>query len=230
MNATNNLTSSTNERILNLIIVDESASMTSIYNEELNGMNETIHTIKSKADEVSGIKQYVNLITFDTTHYKQHLRHCPAENVRFLTSDDYRPCGGTPLYDAIGHAVTSLERHTTANDAVLVTIITDGYENASREFTANEIRRLVQRLSAKGWLFTFIGANQDVMFEAGKMGIRNAMSFASDSDGTKEMWEKEKLSRNAFYNRINNAKLTNPHRSMRNLMDEESANDNFFGN
>lgn len=190
------------QRIINLIIVDESGSMSAIYHEALSGMNETIQSIQAKAEAIKGVEQYINLITFDTEHYKQHLRHCPAKKAHTLSTADYRPGGGTPLYDAIGRAVTTLERHITDNDAVVVTIITDGMENASREFSANEIRRLIERLSENGWLFTFIGANQDVMLEADRIGIHHAMAFEATRDGTNKMWKKEKMARENFFERM----------------------------
>lgn len=209
----------TNERILNLIIVDESGSMTSIYDEAFNGMNSTITNIRSQAQEISDVRQYINLITFDSDHYKQHLRHCPAEKVRLLTRNDYRPGSCTPLFDAVGRAVSRLERHTTDADAVLVTIITDGQENDSHEFDAERLKRLISRLTEKGWVFTFIGANQDVMYEAGRIGISHSMAFTADSDGTKQMWEKEMQAHTSFYGRIKARKASGL--SMRQAMEEE---------
>lgn len=221
--------SSPSKRIINLIIVDESGSMISIYKQALDGMNETIKTIKSKANDVEGVRQYINLITFDSDRYTQHLRHCPAEKARTLSSNQYRPGGATPLYDAIGKAVTGLERHITENDAVLVTIITDGYENASHNFSGAEIKRLILRLSQNGWLFTYIGANQDVMFEAEKMGIRHSMAFDTTAEGTNMMWEKERASRGKFMARMNASFSNEPSRSMKEVMaDENDDATNYF--
>lgn len=213
------------ERIINLIIVDESGSMGDIYWEALNGMNDTIEKIKSRANEVEGVRQYVNLITFDSSHYKQHLRHCPAEKARKLSPKEYRPGACTPLYDAIGRAVTRLERHITDNDAVLVTIITDGYENASREYSAAEIKRLTERLTEKGWIFTYIGANQDATLEAGKLGIRMSLDFVADSDGTNAMWEKDMAARENYFMRMKTRKMAGKTISEAKMMDLEEGVD-----
>lgn len=218
-----------NERILNLIIVDESGSMQSIYKQALDGMNTTIARIKSQAQEIEGVSQYINLITFDSGHYSQHLRHCPAAEAEPLRPEQYCPRGCTPLFDAIGRAVTSLERHTTENDGVMVTIITDGYENDSREFTGGEIKRLIERLSTKGWMFTYIGANQDAMYEAGKIGIRHALNFEATPEGTEEMWEKEHRARASMMARING--LLGKKFSIFEAFSSEAANDaNYFDN
>lgn len=191
------------KRVINLIIVDESGSMAAIEKQAVEGMNTTIEKIKADANAVEGARQYVNLITFDSSHYTQHLRHCPAEEARTLRHGEYRPGGCTPLYDAIGRAVTTLERHITDNDIVLVTIITDGEENASTEYGMNEIKRLISRLSEKGWLFTYIGANQDAMYEAGKIGIYHNLNFKATAEETPEMFDILDKSRHSFYGRIN---------------------------
>lgn len=223
---TNNVNGNS-ERVLNLIIVDESGSMGLIYQQAFEGMNGTIGSIKERANAIEGVKQYINLITFDSMHYKQHLRHCPAEEARQLRPEEYRPNGGTPLFDAIGRAVTRLERHVTERDAVFVTIITDGEENCSVEFTGAEVKRLVERLSARGWMFTFIGANQDVVMEASRIGIKHSMAFEATPDGARVMWEKENMSRAKLYSRMQASKRRGE--SMSSIMRKEAEDsENFF--
>ena len=63
------------------------------------------------------------------------------------------------------------------------------------------IQDMVKRLDEKGWVFTYIGAIQDAMMEAGKLGIRNSLNFDADEEGTKRMWMKEKESRQIFYSK-----------------------------
>ena len=67
----------------------------------------------------------------------------------------------------MGIALHTLEKEVGEDAIALVTVITDGYENASREYTGKMIKDLVSRLDEKGWVFTYIGANQDAMLEAG---------------------------------------------------------------
>ena len=98
----------------------------------------------------------------------------------------------------MGETLTELEKVATENDIVLVTIITDGYENSSREYDAEKMRTLVKRLDEKDWVFTYIGANQDAILEAKKIGINNAMNYSADEIGTREMWAIEKKSRTYF--------------------------------
>ena len=68
----------------------------------------------------------------------------------------------------------------------LVTVITDGYENASQHWSGPQIKSLVEELRHEGWTFTYIGANQDVEAVAGSMGIRNTLAFEETEEGTKK--------------------------------------------
>lgn len=187
-------------KIHNLIIVDESGSMSSLYNAALTGMNETLETIRQLAKDCPGQKQEVTLVTFDTGHYNQIFKSAPVEQTRVLTPQDYRPRGGTPLYDAMGKALTDLEPEVKEKEAVLVTVITDGYENASCEFSLADIRALVERLDSAGWVFTYIGANQDSAAVGASMGIADTLDFKADEVSMKQMWEEERNARVEFAN------------------------------
>ena len=80
-----------------------------------------------------------------------------------------------------------------------MTIITDGYENSSVRYDADKIKKLVTRLDEKGWVFTYIGANQDASQAAGEMGIKNFLEYTSDKAGTRNMYERENRMRSRFY-------------------------------
>lgn len=191
------------ERIYNLIILDESGSMHGLKKMSVDGVNETIHTIKSAAQAHPEQKQMFSFITFSDCReekpYRVHTLLSEISDVNEISQDDYNPRGITPLWDAMGIALTALEKKVGNNEIALVTIITDGYENASMEYSGKQIQEIVKRLDSKGWVFTYIGANQDAMMEAGKLGIRNSLNFCADEEGTKRMWMKEKASRLAFY-------------------------------
>lgn len=186
------------KKIHNLIIVDESGSMTSLYGVALEGMNQTLQSIRESAAECPEQPQEVTLITFDTEHYKVHFDSTPADKTKDLGQGDYRPWGGTPLYDAMGKALLSLEAKVKENEAVVVTVITDGYENASCEFSLADIRALVDRLDKAGWMFSYIGANQDSAAVGQTMGISDTLDFNADEESMKAMWEMEREARKNF--------------------------------
>ena len=191
------------KRIFNLIILDESGSMHGLEKMCVDGVNETIQTIKNASKANPDQKQMFSFITFSGRVMNEHPIRVKTyleeiTKVEEFPVEAYAPNGNTPLFDAMGIALTELEKKVTDDDIALVTVITDGYENASRMYSQRAIQNLVSRLDERGWVFTYIGANQDAILEAGKMGIRNAMNYNSTEAGTREMWEREKRSRENF--------------------------------
>lgn len=189
--------------VLNLIILDESGSMSSIYHQALTGVNETLQTIREAENENEGQAHFVTLVTFDTGHFKRIYNGTPAASTSDLKDGQYRPCGCTPLFDAMGKAINDLREHVADDDIVLVTAITDGYENASREYSCEAIKALVDELRAKGWVFTYLGANQDVEKVAMSMSINNYREFEATQTGAEDMFMREKRSRKAFFAKAN---------------------------
>lgn len=194
------------KRIHNLIILDESGSMQSIYNQALSGANETINTIRAAQKENGTMVQTLTFVTFDSGSQRPDVRAIikskPIDEVKDLTMEDYRPCGCTPLYDAMGISIKELSAEVREGDHVLVTVITDGMENSSRLYSSAMVKELVDGLRAKGWVFTYIGANQDSWEVAGGLGIHNAMDFAADEAGSRMMWEKANSSRIEHYRKL----------------------------
>ena len=182
-----------------MIIVDESGSMCVIERQALAGMNETIDTVKKMQKMHKDMEQRISLLTFDSGHKTFKYDNVKAESVHRLGSKDYNPCGGTPLYDAIGTAISKLNAQTTERDNVLVTIITDGEDNCSQEYHLNMVKTLIDKMKKQGWTFTLIGTdNLDVEGMAGKMCIDNHLAFTQDDRGTREMFARENKARMRF--------------------------------
>lgn len=196
------------KRVFNLIVLDESGSMSSIYQPALSGVNETLQTIRDAKKENENQEHFVTLVTFDTGHYNEIYRCTPAEQAVDITRKQYRPNGGTPLYDAMGRAITELRGSVSPDDVVLVTIITDGYENASRQYNGKAIKELVETMRKLNWVFTYIGANQDVEAVAASMSINNHLAFEADEESTRNMFAIESRSRKVFFSRINHPNCT----------------------
>ena len=183
--------------IINLMILDASGSMESIYNQALSGVNETIQTIRIGQKEHPEFEQSLTLASFNSGKNYLNVKYSatPIDEVKEITKEDYIACGCTALYDAMGEMISELKRKVTPEDRVLVTVITDGYENASIHWNGPQIKSLVEELRHEGWTFTYIGANQDVEAVAGSMGIRNTLSFDTTDEGTKEMFQKDIIAR-----------------------------------
>ena len=203
-----------NVKVYNLIILDESGSMQSIYQEALTGVNETLQTIRMAKEDHPEQEHFVTLVAFDSGHYNEIYKGTPAGKAVDIMPEQYRPGGCTPLYDAMGRAISDLRNHldylapssNKEDSVVLVTVITDGYENASKEYTGPAIKALVEEMRKKGWVFTYIGANQDVDKVAESMAINNRMAFQANSEGTRAMFAKERISRGKFFQKVSNRK------------------------
>ena len=190
------------QKIYNLIILDASGSMYSIKNEAIAGVVETIQTIRTAQEENAGQEQLFSLVVFNGKRIATVYDRMPITKVPDFQEKDYLPTASTPLYDAMGDSIGHLRQYINEDDNVLVTIITDGYENASVEWNHQRVTQLVEELKNKNWLFTYIGANQDAQAVAKDMGIDHGMNFMSDVAGTKKMFLQEKLSRCAFYSKL----------------------------
>ena len=187
------------KRVFNLLVVDESGSMSIIERQALIGINETLTTIQKMQKTHKNLEQRVTLITFDSTHKKLFYDNVPAKKANPLKPKDYNPCGGTPLYDAIGIGIAKINAQATEQDSVLVTIITDGEENSSEEYTLKMIKNLIEKLKKQNWTFTFIGTDDlDVESIAFDMGIDNHLQFSEDEAGTREMFVRENRARERY--------------------------------
>lgn len=192
------------QKIFNLVILDASGSMETIYTQALSGVNETLATIRMAQKEHPELQQYVTLASFSAgEHFLNRIYSAlPIAEAHNITKEDYPLLGCTALYDAMGTCISELQQKVSHGDRVLVTIITDGYENASRTWTDRQIKSLVQELRQMGWTFTYIGADQDVEKVAGEIGVQNTLLFSANAEETDAMFEKERRSRSKFYSKL----------------------------
>ena len=187
------------KRVHNLIIVDESGSMSVIRRQAFTGMNETLQTVRQMQKKYPDQAQFVTLLTFDSGHTTWHYDHTPAAQTKDLEWRAYNPEGCTPLYDAIGKGISKTNAQVEEGDHVLVTIITDGEENSSVEWTLKMVRTMIEKLKKQGWTFTLIGTdNLDVESMAHSFAIDEHMEFQQSEAGTKAMFDRERRSRRRY--------------------------------
>lgn len=166
------------------IILDRSGSMQSIKSDMEGGFKTWIENEK----KLEGIAT-VNLYQFDDrfeTVYEGHT----LDNADLILV----PRGGTALNDGIGKTIGIVkDRHKNSKpDRTIFVIITDGYENASREWTSSSVKNLVeQETKQNNWVFLYIGANQDAVLTGKDRGINvgKALNYASTPEGTSDMWK-----------------------------------------
>lgn len=178
-------------KIYNLIILDKSGSMGNIANAAISGVNETIGAIKASAKKhAEDQEHYFSLMAFCACERKYIYENTPIAEVNPITAADYEPCCTTPLYDAIGISLHHLERAVEKEECAVaqVTVITDGFENASKEYSGSAVKSLIESFKQKGWTFAFIGANQDAESVAFSLSISNSMNFKADQSHTRAMF------------------------------------------
>ena len=185
-------------KVYNVIILDKSGSMSSIARQAVDGVNETIGSIKSAQEKNPDQEHIVTLVAFCGCELKTIYDNTPVAEVRPLTARDYRPCCMTPLYDAIGNTITTIHGLMDDKSIASVTVITDGYENASREFSQKAIKSLIEAYKNEGWMFAYIGADHDVEAVSFSLSIDNNMRFEKSKKGVRHMFSKFHACRDSF--------------------------------
>ncbi len=199
--------------IFNLIILDESGSMSSVTKQTISGCNETINTIKASKEKFKDSQNhYVSIFAFQSDGNKPSrylIKNELVENVKHITSKDYCPDGCTPLYDAIGSTLVDLKAIVKEKELAIgsVTIITDGMENSSHHYTRKKVASMIDALKELGWNFNFIGANIDVDEVADALSIENRLAFNNDEEGTEEMFRRHSEGKVRYLNRLFNLNL-----------------------
>ncbi len=170
-------------------VLDRSGSMGSVAESAVAGFNEFL-----RDQQVAPGQARFSLALFDDQYEVPAAAVPIAEMVPLVKGRTYVPRGSTALLDAIGRTVDDLGRRLSATpeperpSKVMVTILTDGYENASAKFTMRDIAARIRRQRDKyGWQFLFLGANQDAIATAAQMniGAQDAATFQADAAGAK---------------------------------------------
>ncbi len=201
-----NNTSTTLAQVHNLLIIDESGSMGPLREATIDGVNQVLNTIRqAQHDLAESQKHYVTIVTFDSftgSNVSTLVDNVPIAQVGKF--DQYSPGGGTPLYDAVGYSLTRLEQQLKGKDlaTAVVTIVTDGMENSSREYTLDKVRELIARLTAQGWTFSYMGACHNVEATSRSLGIGNSLEFAHSGRGSTSSWQRDLGAKHAHYHRI----------------------------
>ena len=153
--------------------------MADLRDDTIGGYNTLINDQKNEVGETN-----VTTVLFNNEITTLH--DCTSiQEVKPLTRDDYLPCGTTALLDAIGTTVDSVGNRLANTPEkerpykVIVAIMTDGYENASREYNKAQIKQKIEHQQEKyNWTFMFIGAGIDAITEGASLGIKDGFSVS----------------------------------------------------
>lgn len=174
-----------------VFILDRSGSMGGLESDTIGGFNSMIEKQKKEPGKV-----YVSTVLFDNRSEVLHDR-IKLEDVPLMTEKDYYVRGSTALVDAIGgaiHHIVNIHKYARDEDVpekTMFIITTDGMENASRHYSSNQIKAMIERQKEAGWEFLFIGANIDAVETAGRYGIRRdrVANYKADRRGTQILYE-----------------------------------------
>ncbi len=170
-----------------VFILDRSGSMSGLESDTIGGFNSMI--VKQQKEEGEAV---VSTVLFDDVTDVIHDR-VSISDVKKLTEDDYFVRGCTALLDAVGgaiHHIGNVHKYDREEDRpakTLFVITTDGLENASKNYSFKDVKRMIERQKEKyNWEFLFLGANIDAIEVAGNMGISRdrAANYNCDEEGT----------------------------------------------
>ena len=170
-----------------VVVIDRSGSM-----EPLRGfVVEGVNALLAQLDPTDR----VTLVQFDGQDpYEVLVENRPAGTVDPIKLKHYKPRASTPLFDAVGEAITrtteQLERARVRgtrvdedDPGVMLAIVSDGYENASCRFSGSDVRRMIDHRQRNGWRVTFVGLGIDAFAEARRLGVRQAYVSSHSHDG-----------------------------------------------
>jgi len=165
-----------------IVVLDRSGSMESCKEEAISGFNEFLkEQRKVKREMKISLYQFDNV--YEIVYEEKNVKAAPE-----LTDKTYVPRAMTALLDAVGTTIKStsarLKRKKKKRDVIFM-VLTDGYENASQEFTKDQIKTMIEEAEKEKWQFVFLGANQDAFAEGHAMGIasNSTMNFNSTATG-----------------------------------------------
>lgn len=173
------------------LVLDKSGSMGSIKDSIIEAFNDNIETLKK---ETEGMITKVCLVVF-STHGNQSvpLWMADLDSVKPLTEKNYQPGGMTAMYDAVGYTLKRLSEDTkneTGDISYLVTVVSDGHENDSKNYKGSDIAEMIQARNEDGrWTITYVGANQDLSKVAKdmKLSSANTLNFDASKEGVRAM-------------------------------------------
>ena len=178
-----------------VFVMDRSGSMASIINDSIGGFNTLIEKQKEDA-KLTSTEVRVSLVIFDN-HVETIYHYVDINEVKPLTSKTFYAAGMTSLNDAVGMTIVNVGNKLSTLDEnerpekVLVTIMTDGHENTSKEYNAAQVKELVTLQESKyDWTFNFVGANIDSFHEGNSRGFcaSNTANYTPSSQGVTAMF------------------------------------------
>jgi Mg-chelatase subunit ChlD len=165
------------QRVHVAIVLDRSGSMEDCRADAIGAVNSYLRQVRDDR----AMDARITLITFDSESIDTIRDRVPGATCPELKPEEYQPRASTPLLDAVGHAAGLLDRLSTDGERRILAVMTDGLENASKEYTRERLKALLdRRQNEDGWLVLYLGAGHDSWAQARDIGVKagNVADFA----------------------------------------------------
>ncbi len=177
-----------NKKTIYHFVVDQSGSMSGSEGPTIEGFNSQLKTLQELKKEHPE-NEYIVSVTYFEDEVMDIVKFAPIDEIQYLSRDSYRPGGLTALLDGIGKSIEAIRRTYDAEiredlASVVMVILTDGGENASKFYTRNLVAETIKELDSTGkWTFSFLGADLDAVSASDNLNIRreNIISFSKEN-------------------------------------------------
>lgn len=165
------------------------------------GLQRGVGRVKAAAKKFEETQEhYFTLVLFDSASIDEVYWNARIGDAAILTEETYVPGASTPLYDAMGRTFSKLEKQLKGeeNYSVVVTVITDGYENSSSEYNLVSVKKMIEHLKKQGWSFAYMGTDHDVEGVTVGLSITNVIKFDKTAEDTLETFKRERRARERY--------------------------------
>ena len=198
------------KKTLVCFVLDETGSMDRYKDVTISGYNEYIDQLRSE-------KKFSMMLTRFNSASIEIGEPEPIQDATRLTNETYNPNNLTPLYDAVVATIKKADKVKNGG-AVLVVVMTDGQENASRQYTREDVFKLIEKKEEDGWQFAYLGANQDAYAEGQKLGVaggstinygqtKTSETFAAMADSSRKYSEAGSVADRNFFQDVDEDSL-----------------------
>ena len=177
-----------NKKTIYHFVIDQSGSMSGSEGPTIEGFNSQLKTLQQLKKE-NPENEYLVSVTYFEDEVMEIMKFAPIEQIQLLSRENYRPGGLTALLDGIGKSIESIRKNYDQEirenlASVVMVILTDGGENASKFYTRNLVAEMIKELDVTGkWTFSFLGADLDAVQASNNLNIRkeNIISFSKEN-------------------------------------------------
>jgi hypothetical protein len=177
------MTNISKKTIHHLFLIDESGSMQRLSEAIISNVHEMLDAVRALAQKSTEINHVVTLLTFNGIRIKTHLRGIPSFQLPEFDEIDYHPQGASTIYDCLGLGIALVRSNVRSNRSktrVSVTLVSDGFDTGSQKYCSATLRNMISALKRQGWLFNYVGIEDERQVICHRLGITNSFTYRLD--------------------------------------------------